>query len=69
MAAGAGQDDSAFWDLVYVLYPEAVEAVGLATLRQLTPPWKLLEAGLMVRNNPQCCPAWSRSVRFTASHD
>ena len=48
-APQAGQaDDSAFWDLVYVLYPELVEAVGSVTAHQLVHLWRPLEAGLAV---------------------
>ena len=44
----AGADESAYWDLVYVVYPEVVEAVGIAPTRQLVPSWRALEASILV---------------------
>jgi hypothetical protein len=46
----AAAEDSGFWDLVYLLYPEAAEAVGLALLRELVHNWAQLERELWVSN-------------------
>lgn len=46
--AEADDDDSGFWDLVSILYPEAVEAAGVTTMRELVPRWEPLEKMLMV---------------------
>ncbi|KAK9824404.1 hypothetical protein WJX72_010051 [[Myrmecia] bisecta] len=43
------EEDSGYWDLVYILYPELAEAVGLALLRDLVPNWALLERTLAAR--------------------
>lgn len=42
-------EDSGFWDLVYLLYPEAAEAVGVRLLRELVPNWAATERELAVR--------------------
>lgn len=47
--SAAEADDSAYWDLVYVLYPEALDSIGQAVLHQQVPSWKMLEAQLLVR--------------------
>eukprot|EP00884_Botryococcus_braunii_P002444 jgi/Botrbrau1/121/Bobra.0022s0107.1 len=39
-------EDSGFWDLVYLLYPEAAEAVGLNLLRELVHNWAVTEREL-----------------------
>lgn len=36
----------AYWDLVYILYPEAVETAGLAAARDLITSWPALEKEL-----------------------
>ncbi len=41
--AGSTGDDAGFWDLAYLLYPEAAEAVGLGPLRAIVPAWPELE--------------------------
>lgn len=46
--SAAEADDSAYWDLIYILYPETLDAVGQAILHQLVSSWKLLEAQLLV---------------------
>lgn len=47
-AGSAEQQDTGFWDLVYILYADFAEAAGVATLRGLVPHWALLEKTLMV---------------------
>ena len=47
--AGMQEEDTGFWDLVYILYPEFAEAAGVGPLRELVPHWSLLERTLMVR--------------------
>ena len=42
------QEDSGYWDLIYILYPELTEAAGSAILRELVPTWPLLERTLEV---------------------
>lgn len=41
-------EDSGYWDLVYILYPEAIDAVGPDALRDAVPNWSNLETTLMV---------------------
>jgi len=49
----AGHGDSGYWDLVYILYPEAVETVGLEEAHDFVPGWEALEHALKVGNlNP-----------------
>ena len=43
------EEDTGFWDLVYILYPDFAEAAGVGPLRELVPHWTLLEKTLMVR--------------------
>lgn len=40
--------DGAFWDLIYILYPETVYTAGLPAARDLVPSWSALEAALKV---------------------
>ncbi len=40
--------ESGYWDVIHLLYPEAVDAVGLSTLRGMLGMWKPLEAGLRI---------------------
>ena len=40
--------DGAFWDLIYILYPETVYTAGLPAARDLVPTWSTLEAALKV---------------------
>ncbi len=42
------EEDTGFWDLVYILYPDFAEAAGVGALRELVPRWTLLEKTLMV---------------------
>ncbi|KAK9916467.1 hypothetical protein WJX75_002924 [Coccomyxa subellipsoidea] len=42
-------EDSGYWDLVYLLYPEAVEAAGLGLVHELVSSWPFLERTLAVR--------------------
>lgn len=49
----ASFEDSGFWDLVYLLYPEAAEAVGLHLLRELVHNWQAIERELAVRISPK----------------
>ena len=42
------EEDTGFWDLVYILYPDFAEAAGVGPLRELVPHWTLLEKTLMV---------------------
>lgn len=48
-AEAAAHADSGFWDLAYILYPEAVDTVGLAEARDVVPGWAALEHTLKVR--------------------
>ena len=41
--------DRGFWDVVCLLYPEAVDAVGLPVLRGMLRDWRALELGLQAR--------------------
>ena len=45
-ASSMQEEDTGFWDLVYILYPDFAEGVG--PLRELIPHWSLLERTLMV---------------------
>lgn len=40
--------DGAFWDLIYILYPETVYTAGLPAARDLVSSWSALEAALKV---------------------
>ena len=42
------EEDTGFWDLVYILYPDFAEGAGVGPLRELVPHWSLLERTLMV---------------------
>ena len=42
------EEDTGFWDLVYILYPEFAESAGVTPLRELVPHCSLLERTLMV---------------------
>lgn len=42
------EEDTGFWDLVYILYPDVAEGAGVGPLRELVPHWSLLERTLMV---------------------
>ena len=42
------EEDTGFWDLVYILYPDFAEALGVGPLRELVPRWSLLEKTLLV---------------------
>lgn len=48
-AENVREEDTGFWDLVYILYPDFAEAAGVGALRELVPHWTLLEKTLMVR--------------------
>ena len=48
------EEDTGFWDLVYILYPDLAEAAGVAALRELVPHWTLLEKTLMVSSHTSC---------------
>ena len=54
--------DDAYWDLVYLLYPEAVETTGLAEARELVPGWAALEASLKVRRSPGDAKTWMQNA-------
>ena len=41
-------EDSGYWDLVYLLYPEAVEAAGLGLMHELVSSWPFVERTLAV---------------------
>ena len=47
------EEDTGFWDLVYILYPDFAEATGVGSLRELVPHWSLLERTLMVLTHSQ----------------
>ncbi len=47
---GGVAEDSGYWDLVYLLYPEAVEAAGLGLVHELVSSWPLIERTLAVNN-------------------
>ncbi len=47
-AENVREEDTGFWDLVYILYPDFAEAAGVGALRELVPHWTLLEKTLMV---------------------
>ena len=49
-AGNAEQQDTGFWDVVYILYADFAEAAGVAVLRGLIPHWGLMEKTLMVRH-------------------
>lgn len=49
-AGNAEQQDTGFWDVVYILYADLAEAAGVAVLRGLIPHWGLMEKTLMVRH-------------------
>lgn len=46
--ASMQEEDTGFWDLVYILYPDFAEGAGVGPLRELVPHWSLLERTLMV---------------------
>ncbi|KAL0031838.1 hypothetical protein WJX79_010539 [Trebouxia sp. C0005] len=48
-AENVREEDTGFWDLVYILYPDFAEAAGVGPLRELVPHWTLLEKTLMAR--------------------
>lgn len=48
-AENVREEDTGFWDLVYILYPDFAEAAGVGALRELVPHWTLLEKTLMAR--------------------
>lgn len=60
-SAGAHQSDvcyathelqaghAGYWDLVYILYPEFVDVLGLQAVHDLLPSWQGIEANLEVR--------------------
>ena len=58
-ASSMQEEDTGFWDLVYILYPDFAEGAGVGPLRELVPHWSLLERTLMV-------PAKPRLVLFAA---
>ena len=47
--AARGPEQSGYWDLIYILYPELLENVGSAVVRELVPTWPLVERTLEVR--------------------
>lgn len=51
------EEDTGFWDLVYILYPDFAEGAGVGPLRELVPHWSLLERTLMVSANQLHTPA------------
>lgn len=54
------EEDTGFWDLVYILYPDFAEAVGVGSLRELVPHWSLLERTLMV------CASLTHSIHLAS---
>ena len=52
--AARGPEQSGYWDLIYILYPELLEIVGSAVVRELVPTWPLVERTLEVRS----CALW-----------
>ena len=50
------EEDTGFWDLVYILYPDFAEGAGVGPLRELVPHWSLLERTLMVCASPLLLP-------------
>ena len=48
--------ESGYWDLVYLLYPEMAEAVGLGVLHELVSSWPLLERSLAVQHAAPLSP-------------
>lgn len=50
----ADSEDSGYWDLVYLLYPEAAEAAGLGLVHELVSSWPLIECTLAVRITASC---------------
>lgn len=62
--ASMQEEDTGFWDLVYILYPEFAEAAGVGPLRELVPHWSLLERTLMVR----VCYPMTKSTLPVATH-
>ena len=53
-ASSMQEEDTGFWDLVYILYPDFAEGAGMGPLRELVPHWSLLERTLMVCAKPPC---------------
>jgi hypothetical protein len=54
----AAAADAAYWDLVYILYPEALETAGAAVMHELLPNRSQLEAELEARLSARlstCC--------------
>lgn len=54
--ASMQEEDTGFWDLVYILYPDFAEGAGVGPLRELVPHWSLLERTLMVCAVPSDFP-------------
>lgn len=52
MKTDSQSTSQSFRDLVYILYPEAVETAGLAEARDAVPDWPVLEITLQVA---RCC--------------
>ena len=49
-AAARDPEHSGYWDLIYILYPELLESVGPAVVRELVPTWPLVERTLEVHS-------------------
>ncbi|DBB03865.1 TPA: Spectrin beta chain, non-erythrocytic 5 [Trebouxia sp. C0004] len=60
------EEDTGFWDLVYILYPDFAEAAGVGALRELVPHWTLLEKTLMARY-AWAPPAFNPNASSTSS--
>ena len=59
------EEDTGFWDLVYILYPDFAEAAGVGPLRELVPHWTLLEKTLMVSSVALLQPAAQNLLSVT----
>ncbi|KAL0056421.1 hypothetical protein WJX82_011195 [Trebouxia sp. C0006] len=65
-AENVREEDTGFWDLVYILYPDFAEAAGVGALRELVPHWTLLEKTLMARY-AWAAPAFNPNASSTSS--
>lgn len=54
-AADADGQQSGYWDLTYIMYPELLDSVGAGVMRELVSAWPTLERTLEV--GPACSKA------------
>jgi hypothetical protein len=48
LAGDLGGDETGYWDLMHILYPELLERLGAALLREVVSSWPTLERALEV---------------------